>query len=272
MTGQARCLHHDERAARANAHLAARVSRAMFSFIVVTLAGCAAARSRIETPPPSAASERIVEIGQSFEGRAEPVLVLAGFHGSEPTGVDLANALLAHLRTTPGATAGLRVGVVPAVNPDGLARRSRTNANGVDINRNFPASNWSKRAPGGRTFGGASPGGEPETRAVMMAVERMRPTRILSIHSIARGRHCNNFDGPADGIARAMAVANGYPVRAAMGYATPGSFGTWAGVDRRIATVTLELPRDLSGVECWAANREAVLAFIGFQQRGGGQP
>jgi protein MpaA len=251
----------------------------MLSFVVMTVVGCASSRPRVEPASPAVPSESVVEIGKSVQGRAihmhvfegsgEPALVFGGFHGNEPTSVDLANALLAYLRTTPGAAAGRRVAVVPAVNPDGLAGRQRTNTNGVDLNRNFPASNWSRRASGGRTFGGTSAASEPETKAVMTAVETIRPARILSIHSIARGRHCNNYDGPAAEIARAMAAANGYAVRATMGYATPGSFGTWAGVNWRIPTVTLELPRDLPGGQCWPDNRGAVLAFLNYGRPAG---
>jgi protein MpaA len=189
------------------------------------------------------------------------VLILAGFHGNEPTGAQLADSLLTYLRQNPAACEGRRVAIAPAVNPDGLLRHERTNANGVDLNRNFPASNWS-RARTGRDSRGRVPGSEPETQAAMVAVHLTEPARILSIHSIDRGRQCNNYDGPAAALAQAMSARNGYPARPQMGYDTPGSFGTWAGVDRRIPTITLELPRDASGDQCWAANRDALLAFI----------
>ena len=32
-----------------------------------------------------------------------------------------------------------------------------------------------------------------------------------------------------------------YPVESSIGYPTPGSFGTWAGVERNIPTITLEV-------------------------------
>ena len=35
-----------------------------------------------------------------------------------------------------------------------------------------------------------------------------------------------------------------YPVEASIGYPTPGSFGTYAGVERNIKTVTLELDEE----------------------------
>jgi hypothetical protein len=47
-----------------------------------------------------------------------------------------------------------------------------------------------------------------------------------------------------------------------MGYPTPGSLGTWAGVDRQIPIVTLELPARQRGEDGWKANREALLAAI----------
>lgn len=226
-------------------------------------------------PPPPAVSSALAEetltLARSVGGRPillhvlgdgrEHVLILAGFHGNESTGSELAESLLANLRAHPGLCDGRQIAIAAAVNPDGLLRRERTNANHVDINRNFPASNW-LRARGGRNSFGQAPGSEPETQAVMVAVQLIEPARILSIHSIERGRHCNNYDGPAAELARAMSARNGYPARPTMGYDTPGSFGTWAGVDRHIPTITLELPRDSNGEQCWAANREALLVFI----------
>ena len=59
-----------------------------------------------------------------------------------------------------------------------------------------------------------------------------------------------------------MARHNRYPVKASMGYPTPGSFGSWAGIDRGIPTVTLELPRDLSNAWVWRENAPALMTFI----------
>ncbi len=38
-----------------------------------------------------------------------------------------------------------------------------------------------------------------------------------------------------------MSAACGLPTRASVGYPTPGSFGAWAGVDRGMSVITLEL-------------------------------
>ena len=72
----------------------------------------------------------------------------------------------------------------------------------------------------------------------------------------------NNYDGPAQPIAQLMSRYNGYPVTATIGYPTPGSLGSYAGIDRHIPMITLELPRSLPADKVWSNNREAVLAAI----------
>jgi len=108
-------------------------------------------------------------------------------------------------------------------------------------------------------YGGPKPASESETRAVLRLIERYGPRRIVTIHSISGDRYCNNYNGPAKRLATAMSRHNGYPVTASIGYPTPGSFGTWAGRERGIAVVTLELPSHISNRGCWEENREALL-------------
>lgn len=212
----------------------------------------------------------IVHLGQSVEGRpidarifrgelAETTLVLAAVHGDEPKTVFVAGRLIELLADNASIRAGRRWVILPTVNPDGYERRRRRNANRVDINRNFPTGNWSCTSRRSRMFGGGMPAGEPETKAVIKAVERYRPTRIITIHSIDGQRFCNNYDGPAGAWARRMARLNHYPVRRSIGYATPGSFGTWAGRERGIPTITLELPSHHSSKRCWEDNRAALV-------------
>ena len=97
---------------------------------------------------------------------------------------------------------------------------------------------------------------------MIQLIDDWQPNRIITLHAITRGRHGNNFDGPAEGLAKTMSRHNEYSVLKSMGYPTPGSFGSWAGVDRQIPTITLELPSDASGQTAWRENREALLSAI----------
>ena len=265
----------------------------VFTFILIGV-GCAAptverdARPAAETPAPprssapvaaarNATAPRTIVLGHSVQGRpielflfgddaspgggpAVTTLVFAAIHGDEPSAAHVGRKLVEHLRGNPDDVDGCVVGVIPIANPDGVLARSRTNANGVDCNRNFPASNWRPTRPG-RNSTGPSPASEPETRAVMQAMTTLRPARVISIHSPLR---CNNHDGPpaALALAQLMAKHNGYPVQSSISYATPGSFGTWAGVDRGIPVVTLELPPHTPGERAWTQNKTALLESI----------
>jgi len=186
-------------------------------------------------------------------------LVFGAFHGDEPKSVFTCCRLIEAIESDPAHAMDRAWVIVPIVNPDGFARRNRRNANRVDLNRNFPTSNWDGGKKHNRMYGGAAPASEPETRTVIELIEKHAPARIVTVHSIGLNRFCNNFDGPARAWAESMARLNGYPVTDSIGYPTPGSFGSWAGVERQIPTITLELPSHRSATRCWQDNREALL-------------
>jgi protein MpaA len=102
------------------------------------------------------------------------------------------------LERVPGGETGWAV--VPVVNPDGMLAGIRQNAVGVDLNRNFPAATWrpddsfsyppgidpADRSPENRvnrSSPGSSPGSEPETRALIELVERLRPPLVVDLHT-----------------------------------------------------------------------------------------
>jgi protein MpaA len=247
--------------------------------LVAFCSGCATQRDTrppqqtAPEPPRVSATERTVSLGTSVKGQPltmyvfgdgpDVTFVFAAIHGDEPTAAYVGQRLLEVLRAWPDLDPGRTVALLPLANPDAVAAGTRANANGVDCNRNFPASNWKTR-PWGRANSGSRPGSEPETAAVMQAVETLKPARIVSIHS---GLRCNNPDGPPEAgeLAAVLARHNGYPVQASVGYPTPGSFGSWAGNDLGIAVVTLELPRHSNGEKAWAENREGLLAVMGVR-------
>ena len=72
-----------------------------------------------------------------------------------------------------------------------------------------------------------------------------------------------NFDGPALELARRMSKINHYPVTSDIGYPTPGSFGTYAGIEHNIPTITLELPRQPIH-KIWKDNIGALLEAITY--------
>lgn len=193
-----------------------------------------------------------------FGDGGAPLLVVGAVHGDEAASAYVAQKLIDLLRDNPRLVQGRTVAIIPVANPDGFDGGTRHNARGVDLNRNFPASNW--RLNGRRH--GRGPASEPETQALVNIVDELRPTAIISIHQIHGSRWCNNFDGPADWIAKLMRQHNQYPVKPSIGYPTPGSMGTWAGKERRIPIITLELPRNLAYNDCWKQNRDALLAVI----------
>lgn len=197
--------------------------------------------------------------GDASVGPANTVLIFGGIHGNEPTSAGVCRELIAYLEAHPDVWRGRHVAVIAEANPDGLERKLRTNKNLVDLNRNFPAKNW-KKIRRSSFFGGDAPATEPESKLLIDLIERLRPARIVSVHSMAEP--CNNYDGPAESLAQRMAAHNGYPVKASIGYPTPGSFGSWAGGDKQIPVITLELPSRATTAASWKQNREALLAAV----------
>ena len=139
---------------------------------------------------------------------------------------------------------------IPCLNPDGMQLKQRTNANGVDLNRNFPTKNWGKNCGENATcdnaqtayYGGIAGGSEIETQFLIDTINEFKPKKILTLHAPYK---VVNYDGPAKDWAEQVSKIINYPVEASIGYPTPGSFGTYAGVERQIPTITLELDEEI---------------------------
>ena len=196
--------------------------------------------------PPTTVEPTEITLGRSVEGRGitgqvfgdgdDVVLILATIHGNEPAGTPLVEQLGEYLTGHPELIEGRQVVLIPVANPDGVERGTRYNVRGVDLNRNFPAANFSvRRVNGSRALS------EPESLAIYDLIETNRPTRIISIH---QPLNCIDYDGPARWLAREMAAHCDLTVRKLGGRS--GSLGSYAGIERCIPIVTVELPRSAS--------------------------
>lgn len=181
------------------------------------------------------------------------ILIIGVFHGEEPQGNYLINE---YLKTDLSKIKNKLV-IIPCLNPDGMKKNQRQNSNGVDLNRNFPTKNW-KITDKKEYFGGLEPASEIETKFMIEVLENYKFDAILSIHAPFE---IVNYDGPAKELAEKISEITNYPVQGDIGYPTPGSFGNYAGVERNIPTITLELPENVSNEKLWAVNRP-VFEFL----------
>ena len=170
------------------------------------------------------------------------LLVMAGIHGAEPETTKLLSSALRTLEKKE-----LKYPVVLCANPDGIMRGRRSNLNGVDLNRNFPAIDWSleslmlswiyKGEKEVEISTGEHPASEPETKALIDLIDKLRPKTIISIHAPA-----GLIDDPEDTqIGAWLAQKTGLPHVTDWDIVTPGSMGTW-GKENNIPIITYELP------------------------------
>jgi protein MpaA len=133
---------------------------------------------------------------------------------------------------------------VPVLNPDGVLSRPprRTNARGVDLNRNFPTPNWERDAKvywekrtgkDPRRWPGPKPLSEPESRFLHEQMQSFKPNLIVSIHA---PYGVLDFDGPSVPPSR---LGRLYLDQVGI---FPGSLGNYGGVHKGVPVVTIELP------------------------------
>ena len=163
------------------------------------------------------------------------ILIIGTTHGEEPQGFHILKEFLKEKVECKN-----NLYIIPCLNPDGYELNSRTNANGVDLNRNFPTKNWQLMEKN-EFYGGNTPASEIETKFMVEVLRQIKPDIILTIHAPFK---IVNYDGEALEISEKIAQIIGYPVQSDIGYPTPGSFGTYCGVERKIPTITLELGED----------------------------
>ena len=176
------------------------------------------------------------------------ILIIGVFHGDEPQGKFLIDNYIKSSETEVKIKSPLNnLLFIPCLNPDGMGKNTRVNANGVDINRNFPTENFGQDgSSAGKNhsnyYGGISPASEAETKFLIKIIKQYSPKVILSLHAPYK---IVNYDGPAQSLAKEISQIIGYPVQDSIGYPTPGSFGTYCGVERNLPIITLELDEEI---------------------------
>ena len=206
--------------------------------------------------------------GKSVQGRdieitihgdgPDVIMIISAIHGDEKAGVPLVKKLDRLLREKPYKVFGRTIILAPVVNPDGYAANTRSNANKIDLNRNFQTSNRVNNSSNG--LNGFS---EPEAVALAEVIQKYKPQRIVSIHSPLG---CVDYDGDAFLLAYRMAKASGLKVEK-LG-SRPGSLGSYAGVEFGVPIITLEctkLDESLSSQQLWDKYGQALLISIEYQ-------
>jgi len=172
-------------------------------------------------------------------------------HGSEWSGQVTMQAWVTYLQTNGHKIpADKRVVIIPNTNPDGIAAGSRNNVNNVNIDRNFPASNWSARIDTAsgvlENGGGTSPGSEPETQAVLSITRQLRPRLEVSFHAQGSLVGANKY-GDSVAIGNLYASMVGYGTmfnnpEEVMGYTITGEYEDWMGEELGVPAILIELP------------------------------
>ncbi|MCW9046629.1 MAG: M14 family zinc carboxypeptidase [Gammaproteobacteria bacterium] len=170
------------------------------------------------------------------------ILMLGGIHGDEYSSVTI---MFKWMKILDKHHSGLfHWKVAPLVNPDGLLQKKsqRINANGVDLNRNFPNNGnplasleyWKDRAYSDpRRYPGPSSMSEPETQWIVKLINDFKPDAIVAVHA---PYGIVDYDGPPSPPSRL-----GHLYLKLLG-TYPGSLGNYAGLQEEIPVVTIELP------------------------------
>ncbi|RKZ36411.1 MAG: murein peptide amidase A [Gammaproteobacteria bacterium] len=170
------------------------------------------------------------------------ILLVAGVHPDELATVSIVFKWMNTLNKHHSGLFHWRL--VPVLNPDGLflKKATRTNASGVDLNRNFPTLNWDtesrdywvrRTGKNPRRYPGPRPLSEPESLWLAKEVAAFKPHAIVSLHAPYSRV---DYDGPRAGPSKLGRL------RLNLMGTYPGSLGNYAGVLRDIPVVTIELP------------------------------
>lgn len=168
------------------------------------------------------------------------ILVVGGTHGDEYTSISV---VFRWMQTLDIHHSGLFHWIfIPLLNPDGLFldNSTRTNARGVDINRNFPGPMWKEvgyrrwqeyTRSNPRYYPGPYAMSEPETVFLVRLIQEFRPDVIISLHAPL---NLVDYDGPGNPPSSLGSLG----LRRLGNF--PGTLGNFAGKQLGIPVITIE--------------------------------
>lgn len=185
------------------------------------------------------------------------IYLIGGIHGDETEGRTALESLKDQLSHNSLTT----IRIIRDMNPDGTIAHRRTNARGRDLNRNWPAANFTASAARG-----PAPLSERETAVIHRDLLAFNPDIVIVLHSIASGPFVN-YDGPAATLAETFVKAAKstdprWKVQPEMGYRTPGSLGSYLGIDRNLPILTIEFQRGQDEASATAAIQAGLNALV----------
>jgi protein MpaA len=241
-----------------------RVLALALPFLLLTAATPVVSTAAAQAVPSTVTEVRT--IGTTVQGRdivawrlgdptsTRKVVVLAAMHGNE-TGP---SRILYNLRDG-RPIRGADIWVVPQYNRDGVVRRTRQNAHGVDLNRNYPRK-WTKLT--GAYDSGPSAGSEPETKAVMAFLGAVRPAYVVSFHQPLRGVGRAGTKGAA--FVRRLHRGLRLPVKSFnCSSVCHGTMTEWFNARFRGVAVTVEYGRGLSRRQATRTGPTGLLRAVG---------
>jgi N-acetylmuramoyl-L-alanine amidase len=169
------------------------VKRVASALAVVAAIGAGVALAVADRPADARVQTSTRVLGRSVQGRPikatrvgsararTKILVVGAIHGNERAGIPVVRRLR-RLRPPRGTALWL----IDSVNPDGVAKSTRQNARGVDLNRNFPYRFQRAGKAFDTYYSGAAPLSEPESRAVSGFVRKVRPRVTVYFHQHKR--------------------------------------------------------------------------------------
>ncbi len=209
------------------------------------------------------------------------ILIIAGTHGVEPQSRDFALKLSEASLDQKGSFEGFpfdlirgetnngkSITIIPNLNEWGLKNNSRTNENGVDLNRNMPSENWVETFEYPAYHPGSAAGSEKETQG-LLEVMKEGFDLVLSFHTTHFVHYVTppqvNLDGEKEGDAykfcKDLAKAMELPLTDDFGRTCHGSLGSYC-KDHKIPCITIELEEELSSEELWDKYSKAFLDLI----------